>query len=227
MKIHTFYFNPFRECTYLISNDSGDTVIVDCGCYGMSECERLKKYIESNGLKIRHHLLTHAHLDHVFGARFVYDQYGVLPTLSEKDARLYQRVEAQSAAFDIPMTDEPLKEYVSLESLIQTTPDTYEEYIRMLDTDWYVLHTPGHSEGSVCYMLKQQKGVPTPVLFSGDTLFQGGIGRTDLPQGDMMKMLGSLETLRRLPDETVIYPGHGYCTSIAEEKRYNPYFSSY
>lgn len=202
MQVRTFFFNPFRECTYLLTDEAGETTVIDCGCYTIKEQERLASYITANNLHINRHLLTHAHLDHVFGARFIYERYGVLPILSELDDRLFMRLDAQAAAFDLPLTEEPLTQYLPCSELKDIT----------------VIPTPGHTPGSVCYYLPDEK-----LLFSGDTLFQGGIGRTDLPGGNYADLIHSLQKLITLPPETTVYPGHGYPTTIREEQNTNPY----
>ncbi len=216
MNIRTFYFNPFRVCTYVVNDAKNNAVIIDAGCQTAQEKERLATYIHQNNLQVRAHLLTHGHLDHLMGARFVYEQYGVLPHLSTEDDWYFSRQNEQSAAFGCPLDDEPLQEYIAL-------PETKvkgEESIQNLqfgDLCFQILPTPGHTQGGVCYLLDS-------ILFSGDTLFAGGIGRTDLPGGEYATLIHSIQKqILPLPDSTTIYPGHGYDTLLGTERIENPY----
>lgn len=206
--IKVFYFNPFRECTYVVSDDEGSAFVVDAGCSTLAEQERLKQYIDGQHLYVRAHLLTHAHLDHLFGARFLYENYGVLPHLHTADAFLFDRQEMQAAAFGCPFSGEPLTQFI---------PVNDSDVLTIGTLSLQVIHTPGHSAGSVCYYLTDAS---RPVIFSGDTLFAGGVGRTDLPGGDAESLLSSLQAkLFVLPSETLVYPGHGFDTTIGAEKR--------
>lgn len=209
MQLKTFFFNPIRECTYLFTSDSGETAIIDCGAYTSRERGRIEEYIREHQLQVTHHLLTHAHLDHVFGARFVYDTYGVLPHLHTADEPLFLHLREQAQMFGIPLSDTPLDQY---------HPLTDGDILRLGNTEIKVLHTPGHTEGGVCYYIESQH-----ILFSGDTLFQGSIGRTDLPGGNYPTLLQSLDRIKLLPPETTVYPGHGLETSIGQEILYNQY----
>ena len=214
MHIQTFYFNPFRECTYLLSDDKGYTIIIDCGAYTTTEQYRLQEYIEKRQLTIAAHLLTHAHLDHCFGAKFIYEAYNVLPQLSSADDCLFSNLQQQSIAFGCPLEDTPIARYIPLDSSVQIGDFQIE-----------VLPTPGHTPGGASFYIKPNpSNNQPPILFSGDTLFQCGIGRTDLPGGNYATLLRSLrEQIMPLPDETIVYPGHGYSTTIGEEKQSNPY----
>ena len=210
MQVKTFYLNPFRECTYLISYKEGECIIIDCGCYGERECQRIREYVEKNNLRITHHLLTHAHIDHLFGAWFIYNEYGILPTLSEQDDWLFTHVQQQAAAFGIPLESNTLQEYIPLSTIS----------IEGMTT----ISTPGHSPGSVCYLFHQPQ---SDFLFSGDTLFQGGIGRTDLFGGNYYQLMSSLNLLAKLPAETLVYPGHGFETTLGQEISTNPYLQGW
>lgn len=213
MTLKTFYCNPFRECTYILSDGQGNGVIVDAGCYSATEQHRLVAYIEAQRLVIRAHLLTHAHLDHLLGARFVFDTYGILPTLSAQDDYWFSRQEQQAAAFGCPLQDRPLSDYL---------PVADGQTLQAGTLSFQAIATPGHSLGGTCYYLKDTS--PSPVLFSGDTLFAGGIGRCDLPGGNQESLLASIRTrLLCLPDNTIVYPGHGLETTIGREKKENPY----
>ncbi len=221
MQIKTFYFNPFRVCTYVVSDEQGNAVIIDAGCQSEHEKERLAEYVRRQDLHVRAHLLTHGHLDHLMGARFVYETYGVLPHLSPADEFYFARQAQQATAFGCPLEDEQLDEYQPLED---------NQTLQFGDLLFQVISTPGHTQGCVCFLLESgikshESGLNTaPLLFSGDTLFCGGIGRTDLPGGDYATLIRSIQKrILPLPDETQIYPGHGYETTLRMEKESNPY----
>ncbi len=223
MQIKTFYFNPFRECTYVVHDAQGNAVIIDAGCQTAREQERLAEYVAKHGLHVQAHLLTHGHLDHLMGTRFVYEQYGVLPHLSQADEWYFMRQAEQASAFGCPLEDASVKEYIPIED---------GQILEFGGIRLRVIATPGHTQGGVCYLLEprtksQESGLNTNaanILFSGDTLFCGGIGRTDLPGGDYGTLIRSIQKqLLTLPDETVVYPGHGYETTIGAEKAENPY----
>lgn len=212
-QLRTFYCNPFRECTYLLSDTQGNALIIDAGCYTDSEKQRLKAEIEKRQLTIHLHLLTHAHLDHMLGARFVYEQYGVLPSLSANDHYLFTRQAEQAAAFGCPLQEPPLTEYIAIAD---------GDVLQVGDLSVQVIATPGHTLGGVCYYITSPQA--QPLLLSGDTLFAGSIGRCDLPGGNQTTLLQSIRTqLLSLPDNTLVYPGHGLDTTIGNEKNSNPY----
>ena len=173
----TFYFNPYRECTYVLTDAEKHAVIIDAGMYEPREQQRFADYIRQEGLAPIALLITHAHPDHICGVEYLEQTYG-----------LKAIIQPQEGPLDIP--------YFHIE----------------------VIATPGHKEDAVCYYLPQEK-----IIFTGDTLFQESIGRTDLPGGDMATLIKSLRKLIVLPDDTTVYPGHGYPTTIQQEKQYNPY----
>lgn len=209
MTVETFYFNPFRECTYLLSDDAGISILIDCGAYTEQERKRIEAYIRTKGLRLCAHLLTHGHLDHVFGTRFVKDTYGIGPLLHTADERLYNNLPHQAALFGIDCPEEPPT----------YSPLPTNETLRFGTLRVEVLHTPGHTPGSVCYRVTDESHPETEgLLLSGDTLFQGGYGRTDLPGGDYGSLQTSLRQLLQLPDITVL-PGHGTPTRIAIERK--------
>lgn len=175
--IKTFYFNPYRECTYVLTDDAKHAIIIDAGMYEEREQQRFAEYIKQNQLTPIALLITHTHPDHICGQAFVEQTY-------------------------------------NLDAIIQPT----EGQLDIPHFNIHVIATPGHKEDAVCYHLPDED-----ILFTGDTLFQESIGRTDLPGGDMHTLICSLKKLVHLPENTQVYPGHGYPTTIAHEKQYNPY----
>ena len=179
MTLKTFYFNPYRECTYLLSDEAGCTIVIDAGIYEDHEKKRFAEYVKQHNLTLVALLITHTHPDHICGIEWLQEEYNLSPIIQPIAG---------------PLT-------------IPTMNITIE-----------VIATPGHKEDAVCYYLPTEE-----MLFTGDTLFQESIGRTDLPGGDVGTLIHSLKQLVSLPEETQVYPGHGYPTSIAHEKQYNPY----
>ncbi len=223
MHIRTFYFNPIRVSTYVLYDDSDSAaalgvphssdaalsvprsaVLIDVGCFTQQEQQRLARFIEQEHLVPVAHLLTHAHLDHLFGAAFVQEQYRLTPMLHPQDKLLYTSLIEQAQAFGIPWDEPAPPSFVPLSD----GQELDFGFCRLR-----VIHTPGHSPGSVCFYDEQHH-----LLFSGDTLFQHGYGRTDLPGGDPSQLYRSLQHLFTLPPDTQVWPGHGLTTTISDEQ---------
>ena len=172
----------------------------------------MKKYIESNGLKVRHLIATHGHIDHNFGDKFVYDTWGVKPEAGTADDQLFKSMPEQAKAI------------CGIDNLTQDDFVCVGKCLDEHDTvdfgshKFTVLETPGHSPGGLTYYCEQER-----VAFTGDTLFQGSIGRTDFEGGSMFMMLMSLRHLSQLPDDVRVFPGHGAETTIGAEVASNPY----
>lgn len=202
-------FNPLQENTYVVYNEHSDCLIVDPGCYFENERNELKRFIDQNRLSPKYLLNTHGHFDHVFGDLFVFNTWGLKPHLHEAEKPVFERALTASMRWD--MSFEPytgdlifLREY-----------DT----IRLGEDELTVLFTPGHSPGHISYYCKEQN-----FILSGDVLFRDSIGRTDLPGGDFNQLAESIRTrLYVLPDETIVYNGHGPETRIGYEKQHNPF----
>ncbi len=211
MEIYKLVFSPIEVNTYILADKSGDCAIIDCGCYSKKESERLEKFI--NVRKINPVLLlnTHCHLDHLFGNRFILERYN-LKALSGKEDEMNRLNSVQHALlFGLEMDDPPEPGGFLIDNQVITFGTT------KLD----VLHVPGHSSGSMAFYC-----VEDGCVFSGDALFAGSIGRTDLPGGDYDTLINSIKTrLFVLPPETTVYPGHGGETTIEREMKSNPYFS--
>lgn len=210
MQIKVFTFNPIQENTYVVYDDSNECVIIDAGCYTSQEKEQLSQFIEHNKLVLKRVLNTHSHFDHVFGNSYLAEKYGVFPEAHQGDEFLVENMveAAKLFGFFSGVSPQKIGAYLNEGDVVQFGNTSFE-----------VLHVPGHSPGSVCFYEKT-----AGVLFTGDVLFEGSIGRTDLFGGDFATLInGITKKLLILPDETLVYPGHGGTTTIADEKMHNPY----
>lgn len=210
LNIKRFTVNMLQENCYVVSDETKECAIIDCGAFYEEERQAIVDYIRENGLQPKHLLSTHGHLDHNFGNDTIYKEFNLKIEVSERDENFIKEVDEQSKffgnmSFDINMP--PIGHFFE-----------ENEEIRIGNHSLKVIETPGHSRGSVCFYSSNDH-----VLFAGDTLFRGSIGRTDLTGGSMMMIIQSLRIICQLPDETVVYPGHGYETTIGEELAHNPY----
>lgn len=203
--------NPFGENMYILWDEtSRDAVVVDPGMMREAEREMVTKFIEGQKLNVTHVLLTHMHIDHITSARWLADKTGADVCASAKDTQLGQELPQQIQEFHLNIDSSPLN--IDHELNDGDTIPLGDELIQ-------VLHVPGHSPGGLAFYLPQ-----SGLLLSGDTIFNGSVGRTDLWGGDMAQLINSIrEKILPLPDETVIASGHGPTTTIADEKRCNPF----
>jgi glyoxylase-like metal-dependent hydrolase (beta-lactamase superfamily II) len=209
MHIHRFTFNPFQENTYLLSDETGACAIVDPGCHNASEQSALTDYIAENKLEPVLLLNTHCHIDHVMGNAFVARRFGLSPRIHPLESTILSSAVQVGLAFGI--TVEPSPDAVDI-----LTPGSTISFGK---TTLEILFAPGHSPGSVCF-----HHAASGQLVGGDVIFRHSIGRTDLPGGDYETLISSIrETLFKLPDTTVIHPGHGDSTTIGHEKKNNPF----
>ncbi|MBQ9362190.1 MAG: MBL fold metallo-hydrolase [Bacteroidaceae bacterium] len=208
LRIKNFSVNPLEVNCYVVSDETNEAILIDPGCFAESEWDDVAQYIRDNGLTLKHNLLTHAHFDHIMGCYFVERDFNVRPELHTEDVSLYNILDQQALQFfGIRLKTKPapvIERCLNEGSTISFGHHTLE-----------VLHTPGHSPGGVCFYCKEENAV-----FTGDTLFLGSMGRTDLTGGDTAQIYASLNRLAQLPDNTVAYPGHGPSTTIANEKRW-------
>ena len=209
IKIKSLTVNMKAENTYVVSDRTGECIIIDCGCKTPEEEEALREYVRSEGLKVRRLTCTHFHLDHTFGNAFVEREYGVVAEASEADHLLAEMIDYQLIAFGI--------EEVGIVIPIPSYTMVDGAKVKFGETEFEVIATPGHSPGGVSFYCHAEG-----VLFSGDTLMKGAVGATNLPGGRKTKLVKSIQRLFELPDETVVYSGHGAPTTIGEEKRSNP-----
>lgn len=214
LSVETFCVNDFAENTYLLT-DSGEAVLVDCGCFRQSEWQQVSRTLERSGCHLKALWQTHLHFDHVLGVPFPLDLFDVPILASPADEPLLQAMEAQIAlflgpqavaAFDLSFTQSPLH------------PIGEGDSLQVGDTHFQVLATPGHTPGGLSFYAPGEQ-----LLLTGDTLFAGSVGRTDLPGGDWNILFDSLRKMCLLPPQTTVLPGHGPASTLGEELRLNPY----
>ncbi len=213
IKINKFIFNSFAENTYVVWDESSrETMIVDPGCSESHEEKELGDFISSKGLKVKYLVNTHCHIDHIFGCSFVKDKYNVPFYAPEKDVPLIQHFDKQVEYMGLQVNSTPpLPDYYVTENL----------KIKLGVTEPVFLFTPGHTPGEYCIYFPDEK-----FCLTGDVLFNESIGRTDLWGGDYETLLTSIrEKLLTLPEDTIIYCGHGDDSTIGREKNYNPFLA--
>lgn len=209
LSIKSFEFSPIQENTYALYNEFNDCLFIDPGCYFDEERNELALFVEKNALKPKMLLNTHCHLDHVFGNKFISEKFDLILQLHEGEVPVLQFAPTSGLMYNLPFDN-----YNGPFEFLQ------EGDVLKLGTDeLLVLFTPGHSPASISFYCAAQG-----FLISGDVLFRQSIGRTDLPGGNYETLITSIkEKLLVLPDETVVYSGHGAPTTIGYEKRNNPY----
>ena len=198
-----------QENCYVVSDKTGDCVIIDCGAYYEEEKLAIEKYIKSNNLHPVHLIATHGHLDHNFGDAFITKTFGIPLEIENSDKAYVLAADKQAAFFGIAL-DEPI--------VTDITTFNAGEHIKFGEHDIEVIATPGHSMGSVVLYIKDEK-----VAFTGDTLFRGSIGRTDFEGGSMLMIIQSLRMFVQFPDDITLLPGHGQKTTMGYELSHNPY----
>jgi len=210
MKIKLFVFNPFQENTYLVYSNSGEAMIIDPGCSSPAEEERLLRFILDNKLTVSLVVNTHLHIDHVFGNSFLEKTFKIRALANKADEFWLDGLDGQARMFGISLRNghPVLGGYIN------------EGDRLFLGSDEFIVYeVPGHSPGSIV-LYNASEGC----VFAGDVLFENSIGRTDLAGGDFNTLISGIKKkLLVLPDETVVYSGHGPSTTIGHEKQFNPY----
>lgn len=209
--VKSFLSNHIGENTFVL-NDGNEAAIIDCGAYSEKQWEPILRYIKENNLNVRYALQTHTHFDHIYGLRFVERDLGIKAMCHNADKWLYDHANETTMALmgeTFPTPQPEIDATLHDGQLLKLGTLTIE-----------VLHTPGHTEGGVCFYIEQEN-----IVFCGDTLFAGSIGRTDFPGGNFEMEISSIrERLLTLPPDTIAYPGHGPQTTIQQEISCNPYF---
>ncbi len=209
LEVRSFTFNPFQENTYLIYNEEKQCLVVDPGCYFGDERKELKEFIKKYALVPKTLLNTHCHLDHVFGNEFIYKTYSLDLHIHLLEKPLLDYAPTSGMQYGVPFENYsgPLK-YLRAGEEISLGKDRLK-----------ILFAPGHSPGHVCFYNEKQSFV-----IGGDVLFRESIGRTDLPGGHYETLIQSIRTqLFVLPEQTIVYSGHGPSTTIGYEKKHNPF----
>lgn len=213
INIQRFIVNMIQENCYVVNDETNEGVIIDCGAFYLEEKEAIKKYIEDKHLTIKHLLDTHLHFDHVLGNEYLFKTFGLEPEASDEDLPLYENIEKQLSDFiglqNYSIQLPPLKKCLEEGDTVSFGTHTF-----------HVIATPGHTPGGLEFYDKEEK-----ILFSGDSLFRGSIGRTDFPGGNYNALISSLkEKILTLPEDVKVFPGHSLSTTIGHERNTNPYF---
>ncbi len=210
MEVKKFVVNPIQVNCYLLWDDTKEAVLIDCGAWFPQEREQIKEFIENEGLTLKHHLNTHLHFDHIFGNAFIQEAFGIKAEANDADWPWAENIKERVARFGVTYNEE-------IPPLGRILNDGDE--IAFGNCSIIAISVPGHSPGSLAYYLPKEK-----ILFSGDALFRGSIGRTDFPDSNHRSLIMSIrEKLLTLPAETIVYPGHDRETTIDFEKSYNMY----
>lgn len=209
IQVKSFTFNPFLENTYVVYDETREAIIIDPGCYENYEKEMLHQFIAENELKVIKLINTHCHIDHVFGNHCVKSKYKVGLEIHQLDEATLRAVKVYAPSYGFQHFDE-------------SEPDNYldeGQSIYFGNSKLDVLFVPGHAPGHIALVNKSEK-----ICLSGDVLFRESIGRTDLPGGDFDILIKSIhEKMFVLPDDMIVYSGHGPETTIGHEKVYNPF----
>lgn len=210
--VKKFVCNPLQENTYVVSDDSRECVVIDCGAFFDDERKAIVSYINTQQLKPVRLLCTHGHFDHIFGCDTIFDAFGLQPEVHSDDAYLTDDVNAQVKQMlgtDLQLQMPAVGHYLA-----------NGEVIAFGHHQLKVLHTPGHTPGGVVFYCEQER-----TAFSGDTLFRMSIGRTDFEKGSYEQIIDSLHNvIAKLPADTTVYTGHGPLTVVGEEVAMSPYF---
>jgi hydroxyacylglutathione hydrolase len=209
LHVKVFTFSPIQENSYVLYNNEGNALIIDPGCYFSAEEETLKNFLKDTGLIPVQLLNTHCHLDHVFGNHWVHKTYSLELYLHPNEVPVLDFAPKSGEKWGLPFTN-----YKGPHHFLQEGDSIF-----LGKDELKVLLTPGHSPGSICFYCVAQG-----FLIGGDVLFYESIGRTDLPMGNHETLIQSIqEQLFVLPDEVIVYPGHGRPTRIGHEKTNNPF----
>ncbi|TDH23350.1 MBL fold metallo-hydrolase [Segetibacter sp. 3557_3] len=211
LTVSFFTFSPVQENTYIVSNDQNEAIIFDPGCYSIQEKNRLKQHLTDKGLTAVQLVNTHCHLDHVFGNKWVAETYDLELFLHPLEEQLLAYAPTSGDKWGLPFNNyEGKLHFLNEGDVVNLGTDSLK-----------VMLTPGHSPGSICFYCEEQGFV-----IGGDVLFRESVGRTDLPFGSYEQLMNSIRTkLFTLPDDVIVYPGHGPSTTIGWEKKHNPFLA--
>ena len=210
MEISQITFNPFQENTFILWDETRECIIIDPGCYEKNEKESLKNFIESNNLTPVKLINTHCHIDHILGNKFVSEKWNIDLYIHKEDIPLIENAGEIARTYGFTeYKGSPYPKYFLEEG----------EVLEFGNSKLNILFTPGHSPGHICLLNTEEN-----LIIAGDVLFNGSIGRTDLPGGDYDTLINSIKTkLLCLQDDTEVFCGHGPSTTIGEERLSNPF----
>ncbi len=209
--LKTFVFNPFRVNSFVAYDETGECIIIDASCSESYEYAELFRFIDSASLKPLAVLNTHGHVDHLTGTAKVCGKYGIPFRIHGEDEFLVDRALESGMMFGLKPEKPPRPD----------SPISDGETIRFGNTEVQAFHAPGHSPGSVVFYFREEG-----LLVTGDVLFAGSIGRTDLPGGDYDQLIKSIRSkILVLPGETKVFPGHGPETTVERERLTNPFLN--
>jgi glyoxylase-like metal-dependent hydrolase (beta-lactamase superfamily II) len=209
LTVKVFTFSPVQENTYILYNEAKQAVIIDPGCYAPYEKQTLQNYLTSEGLTAVQLINTHCHLDHVFGNKWVHETFGLELYLHPNEEKVLAFAPQSGVMWGLPFENYDGRLHFLNEG----------DLVMVGEDELSVILAPGHSPGSICFYSKAHS-----FLIGGDVLFNGSIGRTDLPGGDFKTLEQSIKTkLYTLPEDVIVYPGHGESTTIGDELKTNPF----
>lgn len=211
MLTKTFLFNPVGENTYLIwDEETKEAAIIDAGMSNNRENAAVSEFITKENLQLKYALQTHMHFDHVWGLSYIKETYNLRPLCHAADEIIYSQAPEMTGMFRLSMN-------WNLPAIGRYIEEG--EIIQLGKTSIQVLHTPGHTPGGLSFYIESDH-----IIFTGDTLFQGSVGRTDLPGGNLEEEINSIKNkILTLPSDTIIYSGHGPKSSVEWEKKHNPF----
>jgi glyoxylase-like metal-dependent hydrolase (beta-lactamase superfamily II) len=209
IQVFAFTFNAFAENTYVLADETNACLIIDPGCYEKVEAETLKNFILSKGLKPEKVINTHCHIDHVLGNAFIRSAFGIPLLIPEKEVEVLKSVPVYAPVWGFQQY-----QHTEPDGLIPNGGT-----VTFGASTLQVLYVPGHSPGHQAFYTPEER-----FCINGDVLFRESIGRTDLPGGNFKQLAQSIQqVLFKLPDDTLVYTGHGKTTTIGHEKQYNPF----
>ena len=210
MQIIKVEFNPFSVNTYIVYSENKEAIIIDPGCFSTEEEEKFIDIINKNNIIPKKILLTHAHIDHIFGCAFIQEKFKIDLLMHKKGDIFFETAINYAQMFGMDKIQLPKKKLFI---------ENNDKIFINENINFIALHTPGHADGSLCFYNSKNN-----ILFSGDVLFKESIGRTDLPTGNYDNLIKNIkEKLLKLPSNTIVYPGHGPHTTIENEINNNPF----
>jgi hydroxyacylglutathione hydrolase len=207
--IRTFVFNMFQVNSFVLSDETGECIIIDPGCYYPEETQKLKNYITNNNLTPVMLINTHCHIDHILGNKFIFGEFGLKPLIHKEELVVLKSANEFSTMLNMPDPESPVSDiFIEDDQILKFGKSTLK-----------VIFTPGHSPGHISLYSEENR-----FIICGDVLFNGSIGRTDLPGGDYNQLIISIKTrILSLGDEVKVYSGHGEPTTTGKERKTNPF----